>query len=248
MAKVLLVTGGSRGIGAAICRLGAREGYDVAVNYAGRADAAEEVAQAVRAAGRRAVTIQGNVADEDAVAAMFDRTAAELGPVDAFVSNAGVIHKAAPLADIPIAEIRRIVDVDLTAHLICCREAVRRMSNKRGGKGGAIVLISSMASELFGLGGFIPYGAAKGGIDVLTIGLGKEVAGEGIRVTGLRPGLIDTDIQVETGIENRIARFGPTVPLGRSGTADEVAEAALWLLSDRASYVTATLFNISGGR
>ena len=131
MAKVLLVTGGSRGIGAAICRLGARAGDDVAVHYAGRADAAEEVAQAVRAAGRQAVTIQGDVADEHAVAAMFDRTAAELGPVDAFVSNAGVIHKAAPLADIPIAEIRRIVEVDLTAHLICCREAVRRMSNKR---------------------------------------------------------------------------------------------------------------------
>ena len=248
MAKVLLVTGGSRGIGAAICRLGARDGYDVAINYAGRAEAAEVVAADVRAAGRRAITIQGNVADEAAVSTMFDRTTAELGPVDAFVSNAGVIHKAAPLADIPIAEIRRIVDVDLTAHLICCREAVRRMSNKRGGRGGAILLISSMASELYGLGGFIPYGAAKGGIDVLTIGLGKEVAGEGIRVTGLRPGLIDTEIQEETGIENRIARFGPTVPLGRSGTVDEVAEAALWLLSDRASYVTATLFNVSGGR
>ena len=248
MAKVLLVTGGSRGIGAAICRLGARDGYDVAINYAGRAEAAEAVAADVRAAGRRAITIQGNVADEAAVSTMFDRTTAELGPVDAFVSNAGVIHKAAPLADIPIAEIRRIVDVDLTAHLICCREAVRRMSNKRGGQGGAILLISSMASELYGLGGFIPYGAAKGGIDVLTIGLGKEVAGEGIRVTGLRPGLIDTEIQEETGIENRIARFGPTVPLGRSGTVDEVAEAALWLLSDRASYVTATLFNVSGGR
>ena len=248
MAKVLLVTGGSRGIGAAICRLGARDGYDVAINYAGRAEAAEVVAADVRAAGRRAITIQGNVADEAAVSTMFDRTTAELGPVDAFVSNAGVIHKAAPLADIPIAEIRRIVDVDLTAHLISCREAVRRMSNKRGGQGGAILLISSMASELYGLGGFIPYGAAKGGIDVLTIGLGKEVAGEGIRVTGLRPGLIDTEIQEETGIENRIARFGPTVPLGRSGTVDEVAEAALWLLSDRASYVTATLFNVSGGR
>ena len=248
MAKVLLVTGGSSGIGAAICRLGAREGYDVAINYAGRAAAAEAVAAEVQAAGRRAITIQGNVADEAAVAAMFDRTTAELGPVDAFVSNAGVIHKAAPLADIPIAEIRRIVDVDLTAHLISCREAVRRMSNKRGGRGGAILLISSMASELYGLGGFIPYGAAKGGIDVLTIGLGKEVAGEGIRVTGLRPGLIDTEIQEETGIENRIARFCPTVPLSRSGTVDEVAEAALWLLSDRASYVTATLFNVSGGR
>ena len=164
---------------------------------------------------------------------MFDRCAAELGPVDAFVSNAGIIHKAAPLADIPVAEIRRIVEVDLTAHLICCREAVRRMSTKRGGQGGAIVLMSSMASELYGAGGFLPYGAAKGGIDVLTMGLGKEVAAEGIRVTGLRPGLIDTEIQEETGIENRLARFGPTVPIGRAGSADEVAEAALWLLSDQ---------------
>jgi NAD(P)-dependent dehydrogenase (short-subunit alcohol dehydrogenase family) len=248
MAKVLLVTGGSRGIGAAICRLGARDGHDVAINYAGRADAAEAVAAEVRAIGRRAITVQGDVSDETVVARMFDRTAGELGPVDAFVSNAGVIHKAAPLADIPVAEIRRIVEIDLTAHLICCREAVRRMSTKRGGQGGAIVLISSMASELYGLGGFIPYGAAKGGIDVLTMGLGKEVAGEGIRVTGLRPGLIDTDIQEETGIENRITRFGPTVPMGRAGTADEVAEAALWLLSDGASYVTGTLFNVSGGR
>ncbi|MFO1048413.1 MAG: SDR family oxidoreductase [Geminicoccaceae bacterium] len=248
MAKVLLVTGGSRGIGAAVCRLGARDGYDVAVNFAGRAEAAERVAADVRAAGRRAMTFQADVADDFAVAAMFDQVTAELGPVTHFVSNAGVINKAGPLAELPVAEIRRVVDIDLTAHLICCREAVRRMSNKRGGQGGAIVLISSMAAELYGLGGFIPYAAAKGGIDVLTIGLGKEVAGEGIRVTGLRPGLIDTDIQVDTGIEDRIARFGPSVPLGRPGTADEVAESVLWLLSDKASYVTATLYNISGGR
>lgn len=248
MAKVLLVTGGSRGIGAAVCRQGARDGYDVAVNFAGRADAAEQVAADVRAAGRRAMTFQADVADDLAVSAMFDRVQADLGPVTHFVSNAGVINKAGSLADLPVSEIRRVVDVDLTAHLICCREAVLRMSNKRGGQGGAIVLISSMAAELYGLGGFLPYAAAKGGIDVLTIGLGKEVAGEGIRVTGLRPGLIDTDIQVDTGIEDRIARFGPTVPLGRSGTADEVAESVLWLLSDKASYVTATLYNISGGR
>lgn len=248
MAKVLLVTGGSRGIGAAVCRLGARDGYDVAVNFAGRADAAEQVAADVRSTGQRAMTFQADVADDVAVAAMFDQVTAELGPVTHFVSNAGVINKAGPLADLPVTEVRRIVDIDLTAHLICCREAVRRMSNKRGGQGGAIVLISSMAAELYGLGGFIPYAAAKGGIDVLTIGLGKEVAGEGIRVTGLRPGLIDTDIQVDTGIEDRIARFGPSVPLGRSGTAEEVAESVLWLLSDKASYVTATLYNISGGR
>jgi NAD(P)-dependent dehydrogenase (short-subunit alcohol dehydrogenase family) len=248
MSRVLLVTGGSRGIGAAICRLGARDGYDVAISYAGNAEAAESVAAEVRAAGRRAITIRGDIADEAAVAAMFDRCADELGPVDAFVSNAGIINKAAPLAEIPVAEIRRVVEIDLTAHLVCCREAVRRMSTRRGGKGGAIVVMSSRASELFGAGGFIPYGAAKGGIDVLTIGLGREVAGEGIRVTGLRPGLIDTDIQVDTGIAERIARFGPTVPIGRAGTAEEVAEAALWLLSDKASYVTGTLFDVSGGR
>lgn len=248
MAKVLLVTGGSRGIGAAICRLGARQGYDVAVNFAGRADAAEQVAADVRSVGQRAMMFQADVADDVAVTAMFDQVQAELGPVMHFVSNAGIINRAGPLADLPVSEIRRIVDIDLTAHLICCREAVRRMSTRRGGQGGAIVLISSMASELYGLGGFIPYAAAKGGIDVLTVGLGKEVAGEGIRVTGLRPGLIDTDIQVDTGIEDRIARFGPSVPLGRSGTVDEVAEAVLWLLSDKASYVTATLFNVSGGR
>lgn len=248
MTPVLLVTGGSRGIGAAICRLAARDGYDVAVNFAGRAEAAEEVAEAVRAAGRRAITIQADIGDAEAVEAMFSTVAAELGPVTAFVSNAGVIHQASPLADMDVAEIRRIVDIDLTAHLICCRAAVRQMSTRFGGQGGSILLLSSMAAELCGAGGFIPYGAAKGGIDVLTIGLGKEVAAEGIRVTGLRPGLIDTDMQADTGIEQRIARFGPSVPMGRGGTAEEVAEAALWLLSDKASYVTATLFNVSGGR
>jgi NAD(P)-dependent dehydrogenase (short-subunit alcohol dehydrogenase family) len=248
MSRILLVTGGSRGIGAAICRLGAREGYEVAVNYAGNAASAEAVADEVRAAGRRAVTIQADITDDVGVVAMFDRCAAELGPVTAFVSNAGVIHKAAPLADIPVAEIRRVIEVDLTAHLICCREAVRRMSTRFGGKGGAVVVISSMASELYGAGGFIPYAAAKGGIDVLTMGLGKEAAGEGVRVTGLRPGLIDTDMQGDTGIESRIARFGPSTPIGRGGTAEEVAEAAIWLLSDKASYVTGTLFNVSGGR
>lgn len=248
MAGVVLVTGGSRGIGAGVCRLAAREGYDVAVNYAGNAAAAEAVTEEVRAQGRRAVTIRADVADPAQVEAMFDRAAAELGYIDAFVSNAGIIHRAGPLADIPVEDIRRVVDVDLTAHLICLREAVRRMARSRGGQGGAIVTMSSMASELVGAGGFIPYGAAKGGIDVLTKGLGKEVAGDGIRVNGLRPGLIDTDIQDDTGVADRIARFGSTVPLGRAGTAEEVAEAVVWLLSDKARYVTGTVFNVSGGR
>jgi NAD(P)-dependent dehydrogenase (short-subunit alcohol dehydrogenase family) len=224
MAEVILVTGGSRGIGAACCRLAAERGYDVAINYAGRAAAAEAVAEDVRAAaGRRAITIQADIADADAVARLFDRTEAELGPVTALVSNAGVINKTAPLADIPVEEIRRIVEIDLTAHLICNREAVRRMALSRGGKGGAIVNISSKAATLFGAGGFIPYGAAKGGIDVLTQGLGREVAHDGVRVNGVRPGLIDTDIQDDTGVPNRIERFGSSVPMGRGGTAMEVA-------------------------
>ncbi|SNB61720.1 NAD(P)-dependent dehydrogenase, short-chain alcohol dehydrogenase family [Arboricoccus pini] len=246
--KVALVTGGSRGLGAAVCRLAARDGYDVAINYAGREDAARAVAEEVRAFGRKAITIQADIADPAAVEAMFERTAKELGYVSAFVSNAGIINRSAPLADMSLEEIRRVVDVDLTAYLVCNREAVRRMARSRGGSGGVIVNMSSMASELYGAGGFIPYGAAKSGVDVLTIGLGREVAGDGIRVVGLRPGLIDTDIQHDTGIENRLARFGPTVPLGRGGTAEEVAEAVVWLLSDKASYITATLLNVSGGR
>ena len=248
MAQVILVTGGSRGIGAACCRLASRRGYDVAINFQGNARAADAVADDVRAAGARALTIQADVSDAAAVERMFDTAAAELGPVAAFVSNAGVINKAAPLADIAVEEIRRIVEIDLTAHLICNRAAVRRMARSRGGEGGAIVNISSMASSLFGAGGFIPYGAAKGGIDVLTQGLGREVAGDGVRVNGIRPGLIDTDIQDDTGVENRIARFGSTVPIGRAGTAAEVAEAVLWLLPDQAAYVTGTLFDVSGGR
>src|SRR5215510_337802 len=248
MAKTLLVTGGSRGLGAAVCRLAARDGYDVAFSYAGRADAAKQVVADIQKAGRKAVAIQSDIADPVQVVSLFDRAAQEIGYIGAFVSNAGIIHKGAPLADIPIEDIKRIIDVDLTAHLICLREAVRRMAKSRGGKGGVIVTMSSMAAHLYGLGGFIPYAAAKGGIDVLTVGLGKEVANDGIRVTGLRPGLIDTDMQDETGMENRIAKLASGIPMGRGGTADEVAEAVLWLLSDKASYVTGTLFNVSGGR
>ena len=248
MAKTILVTGGSRGIGAAVCRLAARDGYDVALSYAGRVDAAKAVVADIQRTGRKAVAIKSDVADPVQVAALFDQAAKEIGYIDAFVSNAGIIHKASPLADIPVEEIKRVIDVDLTAHLVCLREAVRRMGKSRGGKGGAIVTISSMAAQLYGAGGFVPYGAAKGGIDVLTKGLGKEVAGDGIRVNGIRPGLIDTDMQDDTGMENRIAKLAPNIPIGRGGIPAEVAEAVLWLLSDKASYVTGTLFNVSGGR
>lgn len=248
MSRVVLVTGGSRGIGAAVCRLAARDGWDVAVAYRERQAAAERVAEDVRAYGRRAIVLRCDITDPKAVCAAFDRTAEELGYVEALVSNAGVIHKAAPLACIPIEEIRRIVETDLLAHIICNREAVRRMARSRGGRGGVIVNISSMATELKGAGGFVPYAAAKAGIDLLTEALGKEVASEGICVNGIRPGLIDTDMQLDTGVPERIQRYGPTVPLGRAGRPEEVAEAVVWLLSDKASYVAATIFNVSGAR
>ncbi|MCB1885014.1 MAG: SDR family oxidoreductase [Geminicoccaceae bacterium] len=248
MGKVLLVTGGSRGIGAACCRLGAREGYDVAVNYKGGKDKAEAVRAEVESSGRRALAVRADVTDEAAVERMLDEVEAGLGPVDAFVSNAGIIHASRPLMDMNPAEIRKVIEVDLTAHILCNRAVVRRMARSKGGRGGAIVNLSSMAASLYGAGGFVPYGAAKGGIDVLTMGLGREAAGDGIRVNGLRPGLIDTDMQNDTGVERRMERFGPGVPIGRGGTAEEVAECVLWLLSDKASYVTGTLFDVSGGR
>lgn len=248
MGKVVLVTGGSRGIGAAVCRLAARDGWDVAIAYRQRAEAAARVAEDVRAQGRRVVVLPCDITDRRAVCAAFDQAASELGYVEALVSNAGVIHKAGPLADIPPEEIRRIVETDLLAHILCNREAVRRMARSRGGRGGVIVNISSMAVPLNGAGGFVPYAAAKAGIDLLTEGLGKEVAAEGIRINALRPGLIDTDMQADTGVPERVQRFGPTVPLGRAGRPEEVAEAVVWLLSDKASYVAATVFNVSGAR
>lgn len=244
----MLVTGGGRGIGAAICRLAARDGWDVAINYAARPEPAEEVAEAVRTAGRKAVTIKADVADQAGVVGMFDEAEQALGKLGGVVVNAGIVNRAAPLVDIPIDEIRRVIDVDLLGAIWTAREAVMRMAKSKGGKGGVIVNISSMAAIFCGAGGFAPYGIAKLGVDALTEGLGKDIAHEGIRVCGLRPGLIDTDIQLDTGIEDRLARFGPTVPMGRPGTAEEVAEAAVWLLSDKASYVTATTFNVSGGR
>ncbi|MGF1477253.1 MAG: SDR family oxidoreductase [Geminicoccaceae bacterium] len=248
MTKTVLITGGSRGIGAAVATLAAERGYDVAFSYASREDAARTVADAIERAGQKALPIKADVCDHDQVVNLFDKTTDQLNGLDAFVNNAGVINPAAPLAELEVAEIRRIIDTDLTAAILCAREAVRRMARSRGGRGGAIVNISSMASILAGAGGFVPYGAAKGGIDVLTEGLGKEVAHDGIRVNGLRPGLIDTDIQDDTGIPNRIAQLEGNIPIGRGGTPLEVAEAVLWLMSDQASYVAATSFNVSGAR
>lgn len=248
MRRIVLVTGGSRGIGRAVCRLAAARGYDVAVNYQGRAEAAEAVAAEVRAAGGRALTVQADVADQAAVERMFDTVEAGLGKLDALVNNAGIINRAASLVEMPIATIERVIRVDLLGAFWCAREAARRMARSRGGKGGVIVNMSSMAAVFAGAGGFLPYGAAKAGVDALTEGLGKETAGDGVRVCGLRPGLIATEIQDDTGIPGRLEKLGPSVPIGRVGQPEEVAEAVLWLLSDAAGYVTATSFNVSGGR
>lgn len=248
MAKAMFVTGGSRGIGAAICRLAARDGYDVAIGYASRADAAEQVAADVRAKGRRAVTLQVDVTDEAALVAAFDRAEAELGKLDAFVNNAGIAHKAAPLADQDSATIRRVVDVNLTAAIVAAREAVKRMARSRGGKGGVIVNTSSIAPRIMGAGGLIPYAITKAGLDVLTEGLAREVAKDGVRVVGIKPGLIDTEIHDAMEVGERIRTLGPNVPMGRAGTPEDVAEVVVWLCSDAAAYVTGTHIDIAGGR
>ncbi|MEO1090439.1 MAG: SDR family oxidoreductase [Pseudomonadota bacterium] len=248
MTKTMLVTGGSRGIGAAVCRRAATAGYDVAINFAGRADAAEAVAVDVRAAGRRALVVKADVTEPAERTALFERTVTELDGLDVFVNNAGIIHEAAPLAELDEDVIRRVLDVDLTAALLAAREAVRRMSPARGGRGGVIVTTSSIAARLAGLGGFLPYAMAKAAVDVMTEGLGREVAGQGIRVCQVRPGLIATDIHDDTGETRRLEKLAPSVPLGRVGTADEVAAAILWLCSDDASYVAGASLDVSGGR
>ncbi len=248
MSRVVLITGGSRGIGAAIAVLAARDGFDVAINYRSRDHQADSVVEEIQARGRRAIKIKGDVSDAEFIPSMFDRCEADLGTPYGFVANAGVIHRATPFADMAIDEIERLIRVNLTAQIICNREAVRRMAKSRGGKGGVIINMSSIASRLHGVGGLLVYAITKGGIDVLTQGLGKDVAVEGIRVAALRPGLIDTEIHDDIAGPGRIAELGPGVPIGRAGTADEVAEAAVWLLSDKASYVTATFFDVGGGR
>ncbi len=248
MAHVMLVTGGSRGIGAAVCRMAAERGWDVAVNYARRADAAEAVVRDVEAAGRRGLAVQADVADGTALEAMFDRTEAELGPIGALVNNAGIVHPASPIADMDEATIRRVIDIDLTAAILAAREAVRRMSRARGGAGGVIVNTSSVAPRLASNTGQIIYGIAKGGIDVLTEQLGREVARDGVRVCGVKPGLIDTAIHTGIGAGDRVKELAASVPIGRAGTAEEVAACILWLCSDQARYVTATSFDVAGGR
>ncbi|MFM8691523.1 MAG: SDR family oxidoreductase [Limnohabitans sp.] len=248
MEKVLLVTGGSRGIGAATCLLAARQGWAVAVNYTANPQAADEVVREIRAIGGRAMALQADVADEGQVLRMFEHVDTHLGRLTGLVNNAGVVDVTARVEDMSVARWKRMFDINVIGSLICAREAVRRMSTKHGGSGGSIVNLSSAAARLAAPGQYVDYAAAKGAIDVFTIGLAKEVAAEGIRVNAVRPGLIETEIHASGGLPNRVRDLQHLVPMQRGGSAQEVAEAIVWLLGEGASYTTMALLDVSGGR
>lgn len=248
MEQVLLVTGGSRGIGAATALLAAANGHAVAVNYVGREDAAREVVQRIGAAGGRAIAVQGDVASEADVLRMFAEVDARLGRLTGLVNNAGVVDVSARVEDMSLARLRRMFDINVIGTILCAREAVRRMARRHGGSGGAIVNVSSAASRLGSPGQYVDYAAAKGAVDAFTVGLAKEVAADGIRVNAVRPGLIDTEIHASGGLPDRVRDLAHQVPMGRGGTAEEVAQAIVWLLSPQASYTTMSMLEVSGGR
>lgn len=247
-APIVLITGASRGIGAATACLAAARGWDIAINYARDAAAAERVAAQVRALGRRAITLAADVADEAAVLAMFSRIDAELGPLAGLVNNAGIVDLKARLDEMSLARWQRMWAVNLTGSFLCAREAVRRMSRRHGGRGGAIVNLSSVAARLGAPAMYVDYAASKGAIDTFTQGLAQEVAAEGIRVNAVRPGIIDTDIHAHSGDRGRPQAAAALIPMQRPGTADEVAAAIVWLLSAEASYATGALLDVGGGR
>ena len=248
MNKVLLVTGGSRGIGAATALLAAQNGWSVAVNYTANSLAADEVVRQIRAMGGQAMSVQADVAEEDQVLRMFEHIDAKLGRLTGLVNNAGVVDVKARVDEMSVARWKRMFDINVLGSMVCAREAVRRMSTKHGGEGGSIVNVSSAASRLGAPGQYVDYAAAKGAIDAFTIGLAKEVAAEGIRVNAVRPGLIETEIHASGGLPNRVKELQHLVPAQRGGTADEVAQGIVWLLSDSASYTTMSFLDISGGR
>ncbi len=248
MSGVLVITGGSRGIGAATAVKAAGRGYDVALNYRSNEAAAAEVVAAVQATGRRAIAVAGDVADEADVVALFEAATTQLGAITAVVNNAGILHQQARLDTFSKQRLDEVVAVNVVGAFLVAREAVRALSTAHGGAGGAIVNVGSAASYLGSPNEFIDYAATKGAIDTMTIGLAREVATEGVRVNCVRPGLIETDIHALSGEPERAARLAPNIPLQRPGQADEVADTILYLLSDEATYVTGSLLNVSGGR
>jgi NAD(P)-dependent dehydrogenase (short-subunit alcohol dehydrogenase family) len=246
--KLILITGGGRGIGAACALLAANRGYTVCINYLNNGSAAAEVLASIEAAGGAGLAIQGDVSQETDVARMFAQIDERFGRIDALVNNAGILAPQMRVEQMNADRINRILATNVTGSFLCAREAVRRMSTKHGGAGGAIVNVSSRAAVLGSPGEYVDYAASKAALDALTIGLSKEVANEGIRVNGVRPGLIDTEMHASGGEPDRVSRLQGSVPLGRGGTPLEVAEAVVWLLSAQASFTTGSFIDVSGGR
>jgi NAD(P)-dependent dehydrogenase (short-subunit alcohol dehydrogenase family) len=246
--KTILITGGSRGIGRAAALLAGARGWSVAINYASNRQAAEETAAAVRGAGGRAAIMQGDVASEADVIAMFEAAERDLGPLDGVVVNAGIVAPGMKLAEMSKSRMRRIFEVNVLGAYLCAREAARRLPKSKNGRGGSIVLISSVAARLGSPFEYVDYAGSKAALDTLAIGLSKELGPEGVRVNAVRPGLIDTEIHASGGAPDRAARLGAAMPLGRAGTAEETGEAIIWLLSDASSYVTGAILDVAGGR
>ena len=246
--KTILITGGSRGIGRAAALLAGARGWSVAINYASNRQAAEETATAVRGAGGRAAIMQGDVASEADVIAMFEAAERDLGPLDGVVVNAGIVAPGMTLAEMSAERMRRIFEVNVLGAYLCAREAARRLPRSKNGRGGAIVLVSSVAARLGSPFEYVDYAGSKAALDTLAIGLAKELGPEGVRVNAVRPGLIDTEIHASAGAPDRAARLAAAMPLGRAGTAEETGEAIIWLLSDASSYVTGAILDVAGGR
>lgn len=248
MSRVMLITGASRGIGAATARLAAAEGYALCLNFHHRADAAQQLLEELKSTGTQAIAVAADVADETQVARLFAAIDEQFGRLDVLVNNAGMLERQMRLDEMDAARLMRVFAVNVTGSFLCAREAVKRMSTRYGGKGGSIVNVSSIAAKLGAPNEYIDYAAAKGAIDSMTLGLAKEVAAEGIRVNAVRPGVIRTEIHASGGEPGRVERVKASVPMGRGGEAEEVAEAILWLAGEKASYTSGALLDVSGGR
>ena len=248
MDKVIVITGASRGIGAATARLAAREGYRICINYVSDDEAAQRVLAEVRELGAEAITVKADVSVEDEIIHLFQRVDAELGPVTALVNNAGTIGQKSQLEQMSEFRLLKLMKTNVVGPMLCSKHAVQRMSKRNGGLGGSIVNVSSVAARLGSPNEYVDYAASKGALDTFTLGLAKEVADDGIRVNAVRPGYIFTDFHALSGDPERVSKLEPNIPMGRGGRAEEVAEAIIWLLSDQASYSTGSFIDLGGGR